>query len=422
MWRILTAALFIGALVFSIYGLSRDLMPRTSLVFAAGVEGGGYWRVAEQYRDILAEDGIDVELIETAGSVGNARLLAQNAADVAFMQGGVDLATGTDALGTIFFEPVWLFTLTGSDIPTNPGAWRDIRIAAGGVGSGTRAAFDDLSRSAGFSQDTIEILPLGAQASADALLTGDVDLAFFVAPISAPYLTGLLESADVDLLVMDQLTALSRQLPESQIVTLPQGGFRMFPPLPQQDVRLLAMVARLDAQDRLHPTLVDRLVEAAIRIHGGADALTEGRRFPGVDTGPQPIDAYARDLIEDGPSPLREFLPYWVVAQISRFAILLVPFFILLLPVMRALPSLYSWRMRSRVYKYYAEIRKIDQAARNKKGEELALMDVRLREIDNELTGLKLPPSYRDYAYTARLHVQLQRGRIKERLARERGR
>ena len=73
----------IGLLIWT----ARDLMPPDRVRFAAGIEGGGYWRIAERYREILARDGIDLVLIPTAGSVENARLLESGDAQAGLLQG-----------------------------------------------------------------------------------------------------------------------------------------------------------------------------------------------------------------------------------------------------------------------------------------------------------------------------------------------
>ena len=67
--RFLTAVVAALALVLTSAFLLRDLPPPDRIVFAAGSRDGGYWNVAEQYRAKLALDGIDVEILETAGSV-----------------------------------------------------------------------------------------------------------------------------------------------------------------------------------------------------------------------------------------------------------------------------------------------------------------------------------------------------------------
>jgi hypothetical protein len=109
-------------------------------------------------------------------------------------------------------------------------------------------------------------------------------------------------------------------------------------------------------------------------------------------------------------------LPYWVTAQISRFAILLLPIVFLLLPLLRALPGVYKWGVRRQVFRHYARIREIDaEAAGTDDRGELDRLDAELALIDQHIAGLKLPLPHRDYAYTARMHIDLLRKKIADR-------
>ena len=410
-WLLLVIAVAAGAL----WWLSRDLVPPSSLKFASGGEGGGYHSIALKYREILARDGIEVEVLTTAGSVENARLLAEGVADVGLLQGGVSADPRLETLGNLFLEPFFVFSRTDAPVPANPADWRGLRLAVGGEGSGTRAAYLSLAEAAGIAPDANTLLTQGGSAGAKALLAGEADAALFVAPLEAPYLLPLFQSTQAELRSIAYLPALTGRLAQSDQIVLPAGGISLSPPVPARDVELIAMVAQLASRPDLHPAVADRLVEAARELHSGRTAIHAEGRFPNTNRTSLRADAYARDLIADGPSPLQEYLPYWVVAQIQRFAILLLPIIFLLLPLIRVLPGLYAWRMRARVYGYYQAVREIEEQARECPPEELDGLDRQLVGIDQELAVLRLPLPYRDYAYTARLHVDLLRRKIADR-------
>ena len=400
----------------ALWWLSRDLLPPSAVRFAAGIEGGGYWRIAERYRTILARDGVDLRLIPTAGSVENARLLAEGAADAGLLQGGITPEGRVETLGAVFVEPLLIFARTGAlapVVPPNIARWRGLRIAAGGEGSGTRAAVDVLLDAAGVAADSNDRLALGGADAAAALVAGEADVAVFVAPLSAPYLEPLLSDDRTVLAQVDHITALSRRTPQSVLVDVPSGAFALDPPLPPRDRQLLGLVARIAARPDLHPAVVDRLVEAARIVHGPGDVITPEGQFPTMDNTSLPQDRYARDLIAAGPSPLGAFLPYWVVAQISRFAILLLPIVFLLLPLLRVLPGLYTFGIRRRVFTHYSRIRAIDDAAaRTDDPATLRALEGELAGLDRQIAALKLPLPHRDYAYTARLHIDMLRSKI----------
>lgn len=418
MIRVVLSILGTALAVIAFVVLSRDLAPPKSLTFAAGPEGGGYHRLAVRYRTILARDGIDVTVLTTAGSVENARLLDEGRADVGLLQGGVETEGELDTLGAVFLEPVFVFVRKDAELGGNLAEWPALTVAAGIEGSGTRAAVLRILDTALISSERITLLPVGGRDAADAILDGRAQVAIFVAPVSAPYLTRLTSSPDVDILRLEHLTALSRRLPDSHVTDLPSASFSFRPPNPRWDVPMLTLVANLVAEADLHPALVDRLVMAAIRIHGRRDILSDDGAFPTMAMTSLPQDPYARDLIAEGPSVLARFLPYWVVAQINRFVILLLPILFIVLPLLRALPGVYVWRQRRRVFRHYAAIRAIDQAAANAmEPAELDELSARLDRIEAHIARLKLPLPYREYAYTTRLHIDMIRRRIEERLA-----
>ena len=412
--RVLIGALSLALTAAATWWLAQGLAPVRQVTFAAGGQGGGYWAVAEQYEAILARDGIVMTILETAGSGENAQLLANGTAQVALLQGGISAPPKAEALSAIFHEPLFLFARKEADVSPNPGTWSGLSIALGAEGSGTRVAAIQFLSAAGTVADN-RLLPLSGSRAADALIAGEADVGVFVAPLGAPYLAPLFASAEVGLLPLDHRAAIAGRLAQSSPITLPAGAVTLAPLTPSDDIAMLAMTARLVATADLHPSLVDRFVEAARQIHSGRDALTREGDFPTLQGAGMPADVYAADLLRNGTSPLSQYLPYWIVAQINRFAILLVPVFLLLLPLLRALPGLYQWRMRNLVFRHYQAIRDIDTALQNADGDARAALLTRLDQIDRDLADLRLPLHYRNHAYTARMHVDLLRRRLAER-------
>jgi hypothetical protein len=74
--------------------------------------------------------------------------------------------------------------------------------------------------------------------------------------------------------------------------------------------------------------------------------------------------------------------------------------------------------MRRRIYRYYKDIKGIDANVREEKDPAvLTALDEELTDIDRKLADLSLPLPYSEYSYTARLHIDLVRKRIGDRLA-----
>jgi TRAP-type uncharacterized transport system substrate-binding protein len=105
---LITAPGFIVALQFV-----KPAPPRR-IVMATGTEEGAYHRFGQRYQEILARNGIDLELRPTAGAYENLQLLEDPDAgvEVAFLQGGAGSERerpGIESLGSVFYEPVWIF-------------------------------------------------------------------------------------------------------------------------------------------------------------------------------------------------------------------------------------------------------------------------------------------------------------------------
>jgi TRAP-type uncharacterized transport system substrate-binding protein len=406
----------IGALVWLL-----DLVPPRSLSMAAGRPGGGYHAIAERYRAILARDGIELTILDTAGSVENARLLAEGQADVALLQGGVSVPdeTPVEALAAVFLEPFWIFHRVGVEAAADPVAWQALRVAAGEPGSGTMAAVLAAARALRVELTPDALLPLGGADAAEALLQGRADAAVFVAPVTAPYLEPLFASEEIEVAPIRDAEALARRLPFVRMVDIPPAALDYARRIPEERVPLVAMVAALVAREGLHPALVNRLVRAAERIHSGTDLVTVAPIFPSTEGLDMAVNDQASVALRDGPDAFERLLPYWMSAQVSRFALLLVPIIVLLLPLFRLLPGVYAWRMHSRVYRSYPELKAIEREAESDvPPERLRELLDRLERIDAEARSIRVPPRYREYAYTLRMHIDLVRRNLLEQMQR----
>jgi uncharacterized protein len=130
--------LLIAAFVIA-YQFVKPAPPR-EIVMAAGSTDGVYYYYGRIYRNLLAEEGITVTLLETKGSTANIDLLNKEKADVAFVQGGTrddDGQSQLRSLASLYFEPIWLFVRDDAKV-TQLADLRGKRVAIDSDGSGTR--------------------------------------------------------------------------------------------------------------------------------------------------------------------------------------------------------------------------------------------------------------------------------------------
>ncbi len=392
--------------------------PPRHIVMATGSVDGAYYRIALQYQRVLARDGVELELVETAGSAENLELLQQSdgRVELALLQGSTGLdgeIEGVYSLGSIFYEPLWLFW-RGSP-PKTETAIKGRRIAMGKIGSGTLQALEVLFTANGLSDDDYTAVNLGGSDAAQALIEGTVNVAGFVSMFEAPAIQQLLRADNISLLPFNRADAYQRQYSFLSKVVLPRGLVSLEEDLPAADIPLVAMVANLAARESLHPALVALLLSAAKEIHGAGDLFSEPKQFPSAEHTVLPLNPDAERYLTKGPPLLQRFLPFWLAILIDRLTVLLIPLVTLLFPLFKIVPPAYRWRVRSRIYRYYDELLDVEAVLHNSpSAPELARCKQRLGELERKLDEVSVPASYADTLYNLRLHLKLVQDRLVE--------
>lgn len=401
------ALLAIGGVVVTL--MLMKPAPPDSIRFAAGSPGGAYYAFAERYQRLLGEEGVEVEIIATAGSVENLRLLTVDDADIALVQGG--LATRGDAevlssLGGLFYEPLWVFARTDSEI-TAFDTLRDKRVAIGAEGSGTRMLAQQMQSEFGGAWQPGAMMELSGTSAAKALTSGEIDAAAFSASIDAPYIQELLRAQDVRLLPFDRAAALSRRTQALADVTLLRGVVDVGEDLPTTDIPLVASVAQLGVRNDLHPALQTLLVDTAFAIHSDGSLFNEPGTFPDGAATDLPLSRQADRYYRSGPSALRRYFSFGVANFLDRAWILAIPLLTLLFPLVRVAPPIYRWRVRRKIYVWYEDLR--DLETRGRRAESASEREDIARELESlqaDIGGLEVPLSYTDDLYRLRSHVE----------------
>ena len=286
---------------------------------------------------------------------------------------------------------------------------RGKRIAIGQEGSGVRQLAERLleDNEIDFRRNTRPISGLDA---AEELQQGRIDAAFVIAAEHAPVVQVLLRSPGVKLMNFSQSFAYERRYPFMTRLTMPQGVADLVRDLPPQDTRVLAPTASLVIREDLHPALQNLLLQAARQVHGKPGFFQTANEFPAYMDGMLPLSDQAERFFKSGPPFLQRYLPFWLAVLVDRLFVLLLPVIALLIPLLRVAPALYSWRVRSKVFRCYGELKFLEDDLKNHydpaRNEEYRS---RLDALDEEAAGLRVPLGFTDLVYTLREHVNLVR-------------
>ena len=409
------ALVALGAFVFAFRFV--EPAPPDSIVMSTGAVDGGYHMFALRYREILARDGVKVELRPSAGSQENVSRLLDDKSDVevGFLQGGSAFSANAPelvSLGSIYYEPLWVF-YRGPEIH-DFGGLRGRKLAIGPEESGTRSlALQLLAVNAAVMPPT-ELLPQNGQLATEMLLQGKLDAVFIVGPPESPLVEQLVSAPGIRLLSVDRAEAYMRRFPALTKLTLPQGVFDFVKNVPAHDVTLISPTANLLAVDGLHPALAYLLMRAASEIHGGAGLLHKAGDFPAPLNSEFPLSAEAKRYYKSGPPFLQRYLPYWAAVLVDRLWLTLLPVVALLIPLGRIVPAAYRWRVRSRIYRWYAKLKEVElELDEDSTPEKLTELLAQLDQIDRAVNRINTPLAYTDNLYAFRQNVNLVRQQVK---------
>jgi hypothetical protein len=289
------------------------------------------------------------------------------------------------------------------------------RLAIGAEGSGTRELALALLKANGIEPGgATQLLPLSGDDAAKALVSGDVDAAFLTGDSAQPPVMGkLYRTPNVQFYNFTQAEAYARRFPYLTQIHLPMGAFDLGKNLPPAPIQMVAPTEELVARDSLHPALSDLLIEAAREVHGKANVMQHAGEFPAPLAHDFPISDDAARYYKSGKSFLYRIFPFWIASLADRLLVVVVPLIVLLVPALRVVPSLYAWRVKSRIYRWYGALIAIERGVLGEtSAEERQTLLERLDTIEESVNGLKMPLAYADQFYVLREHIGFVRERL----------
>ena len=415
---VIPAMLLLGATVWVAYLFVKPAPPDT-LVMSTGSESGAYHAIGMRYQEILARHGVKLELRTSTGALENFQRRGDDDSDVEIgcVQGGVahsedapDLVT----LGSAFYEPVWVF-YRGLQPLERMIHLRGKRIAVGEENSGNRVLALDLLAANGVASAPTKLLPIGGVDALEALAKKEIDAVFVVGAPESGAIRALLYMDGVRLLSFNRAAAYTRRFQFLYPLTLPQGTIDLIRDIPASDTLLFAPTANLVAKNTLHPALIDLMMQAMAEVHGGRGVFQNARDFPSPKDHEFPLSPEAERFYKSGAPFLQRYLPFWAATLVDRIVVMLIPIFALLIPLFKFGPMLYTWRVRSRLYRLYGELKYLENDIRQQF--DPARFDAymsTLQRIDEAANTRPIPLAFVDQQYTLRQHIDFVRGELEK--------
>jgi TRAP transporter TAXI family solute receptor len=415
------ALVLVIALGYVAYRLVDPTPPKT-VTLSTGQENSAYEVLGKRYAAILARQGITVRLKRSEGSMENLQRLQDPASDVdiAFVQSGSTSLRNAEqhqlvSLGSLFVEPVWLFYRDSVKLRSVRDL-RGLRINVGPDGTGVPQLFGKILDANGMEKGDVRLTDLENTPATMALLAGKVDGMVFSSSAEALLIQMLLQTPGIRLFDFTQAEAYARRFAFLSAVRLPRGIVDFGRDIPSRDHQLIAPTATLVARDGLHPALVDLLVQAAAEIHGAPGWFQRRGEFPTAEYSEIPVASAAEKYYRDGPPLMQRYLPFWLANFFGRMWLVIVALGALLVPLSRVVPPLYVWKVRSRIYRWYGQLRSVEGAVEDASPEQRRQIYeeqvMRLDDIERRVNRLVVPLSFAEELYGLRSHIDFVRKRI----------
>ncbi len=419
--------ILLGLLLLALAYWWLDPNPPKVVTLATGPAQSAYDELGKKYVAQLKANGIEVQVIQTEGSSANLKLLREGKADIGFVQGGTsetneEDSTRLETLGSLFLEPIWLFyredsaqrLLQGSPDQqkltslTQLAGWR---LNVGTSGSGVPLLMNRLLESNRVEPKNIKLSTLDQTPATIALLGGETDAIVFASAPESLMVQMLLQTPGIKLMDFVQAEAYSRRFTFLSPAVLPRGVVDLSIDNPPQDVRLAGPTSSLIVRQETHPALLQLFTNAAHQIHSSAGWFNKVGDYPNSKRDELPLAKEAERYLKNGPPLLQRYLSFWVANLVDRMWVALGVIIAILLPLSRVLPPLYQFRVRSRIFKWYAQLREIEHRESTNADANKALVE-ELNALDTRVEKIKIPLSYADELYALRNNIHLVRKKL----------
>ncbi len=394
--------------------------PPRSIELATGFPSGLYQQFGEKLQSELAQEGVSLKLRTTGGTSDNLALIndPHSGVDFAMVQGGVaDISKHPNlvSIAGLFYEPVWVWYREGAFKGEGGrlsllSQLKGKRVSIGNEGSGTLILASQLLEASGLRAKDFHAEKLKPLEALEKFKKGELDAVFLVSAAEAPLVKSFYETADIRLMNFEQADAYVHLFPFLSKVTVPRGVVSIAYDLPRQDIQVLAATATLVGRDDVSPALVTLLLGETYDVLKSYSYLQKPGEFPSSSGLDFPIHVDAEIYLKDGPSFLHRHLPFWTAVWIGRFAKIVIPLLVILIPLFTYIPAIKNLFLRLKLSQVYEELKVIERNALNPELREKNYKD--LESIEQRVGNIKVSMLDAKELYDLKGHVGEVRGRL----------
>lgn len=345
-----------------------DPLPPAKAYLATGQKGSSYYLLAEKFEQYFAQQGVQLELVETVGlSEGLQGLVDEGSrVNATFLTAGtVESGQYPDmvSLGSLKYSPVWLF-YRGTD-PSTAQPLADLmkrRMAIGAQGTNTRLMLTRMLALQGVTlQGSPNLLELPHEEAAERFAKGELDAVFIVDGIDSPTVQRLLKVPGRKIVDFALADAYIRKMPFLEKVVVPRGAIDLATVYPRQDLTLLATTVTLVVEKNTHPALQWLYLQAAERIsHDRTEFFSKPDYFPEYMDRSVALSPVGQRYFNGGMPLVFKYLPNTLATLVQGTLGMVLAALAVLWPLFLKILSLRQYPSSKHLYDYWQDLRDLE--------------------------------------------------------------
>jgi hypothetical protein len=352
--RLLTYCLVLAAIV----GWAWLHRPSSHAVIEVGPVGGSFYQIAQQYKPLFAQHGINLELLPNANSLEVIKDVANPKTGVEMGFEAQDCSPYINApvatAGRIQLQPLFLFASANIGRRISLDDLRGLKIVMPPAESATSDAAVRMFKLYDITPDNSSFTFMQLTDAAKELKAGKFDAGVFMLAPDNPVIRDLTAFTGLRLVPIPEAKAIVTQLPFLHAIVLPHGIYDIADGVPPLDVPMLAGSVDVVVRKDISPYVLYTLLETMAQVHRGATFLSTAGEYPsisGTELIPHPL---ALDYYRNGLPWTYRYLPPWLANFVDGYAVWALVLFVLVelyrcsLYAAEVLAGFRDWRQQRR--------------------------------------------------------------------------
>jgi uncharacterized protein len=406
--------LFFAGIAIIIYIIKP--YPSMHLKLASGQPNSSLEVLAKKYVTQFKENGVELELVTTAGAFENVNLLKAGKVDAALSLGGIiNNGESSDliSLGSVEYQPFWMLYRGTEYDDSNPTKFfENKKFSINLPGSGTRNLTEKILSMHGITiEQNKNFVSMSSAESVNSLLSKKIDGIFLVAGIESQTIQKLVTNSDIRIFDFSVAEAYTKRLKFLDVLNLPRGSFDLARDIPHKNTHLVGTTTTILIKKSLHPAIQHLFLSSSRKIDQAGQAFfSRPGGFPAYIERTVPASAVAERYYAKGPPTLESYAPFWVASFFDQIWFIIFAILAISYPFFQILPNYRTTYARLCIIDCFDELTKIDiemvdlstlESLKNK----LKQFDL----IENKINKLWIPGGLRDDFFNLKNAVEIVR-------------